>query len=79
VESAKSSSKERGRIGHLPVVFRRWQGDYQRELAAEFLDRARKLEVHGGIDPTLSFADINGGAIMDHRTPRERRFVAVPK
>ena len=22
---------------------------------------------------------INGGAIMDHRTPRERRFVAVPK
>ena len=41
------------------------------------------LEYVVGIQPTLSVwppgKDIKGGAIMDHETPLERRFVAVEK
>jgi len=32
-----------------------------------------------GDERTLLGELINGGAIIDHRTPRERRFVAVEK
>jgi hypothetical protein len=28
---------------------------------------------------TIELPSINGGAIIDHRTPRKRRFVAVEK
>src|SRR5262245_60894963 len=54
-QTARRSAKERGRIGHMPVLFRKWQGDYQSALASEIRDRARKIEACGGIDdPALN-------------------------
>jgi WD40 repeat protein len=54
-ESARASKEERGRVGYLPVLFGRWQGDYRAGLAAEIRDRAAKLRAAGGLPTSGSF------------------------
>jgi WD40 repeat protein len=44
MDASRQNLTERGRIGHLVVPFRSWQGDFRAGLANELLERARAFD-----------------------------------
>ncbi len=60
-EASKTNLEERGRIGHMAVPFRRWQGDYRQGLAAELEARAQTLQSATG--KTGTFEEVAGAWI----------------
>ena len=65
---------EESRSNHKQFLFRRIAWRIQALAEGGLSERARRRALEIAND-----ADVNGGAIIDHKAPRERHFVAVEK
>jgi len=73
-----SKQATRGKYNAVSSIYNGFAYDSKFE-ASVAMDLDWRLRAHEITNWERQYPIINGGAIMDHRTPRERRFVAVPK
>jgi len=64
--------------GHVPCAAIQGKEHQDRTQQARKAGEGARAEDHGDEKQT-SLDTVNGGAIIDHNAPRERRFVAVEK